>query len=141
MRARVGPVDLVDHDHRRQPSFERLRQHVARLRQRAFRSVDQQHDAVDHLQRALHFAAEVGVARRVDDVDLVVVVVEGGVLGKNRNAALFLQVVRVHDALGDGLVGAEGAALAQHGVDQRGLAMVDVGDDGDVEDGLNGDCG
>ena len=34
----------------------------------------------------------------------------------------------------DLLVGAEDAALVQHGVDQRGLAVVDVGDDGDVAD-------
>ena len=32
------------------------------------------------------------------------------------------------------LVGAEGAALAQQLVDQRGLAVVDMGDDGDVAD-------
>ena len=31
-----------------------------------------------------------------------------------------------------GFVGAESAALLQHGVDQRGLAMVDVRDDGDI---------
>ena len=30
------------------------------------------------------------------------------------------------------LVGAEGAALAQQGVHEGGLAVVDVGDDGDV---------
>ena len=57
------------------------------------------------------------------------------VLGQDGDAALALELVRVHDALGDGLVGAEGAGLAQHGVDQRGLAVVDVGDDGDVADG------
>ena len=32
----------------------------------------------------------------------------------------------------DLLVGAEGAGLAEHGVDQRGLAVVDVGHDGDI---------
>ena len=57
------------------------------------------------------------------------------VLGQDGDAALAFQLVRVHDALGDGLVGAEGAGLAQHGIDQGGLAMVDVGDDGDVADG------
>ena len=30
-------------------------------------------------------------------------------------------------------------ALAEHGVDQRGLAVIDVGDDGDVADGGIGD--
>ena len=132
LRARVGAVDLVDDDDGRQLGFERLREHVARLRQRAFGGVDEQHDAVDHLERALHFAAEVGVAGRVDDVDLAAVVVDGGVLGEDGDAALAFEVVRVHDALGHLLVGAEGAGLAQHGVDERGLAVVDVGDDGDI---------
>ena len=73
LRARVGAVDLVDDQDRRQLGFQRLAQHVARLRQRAFAGVHQQHHAVHHLQRALHFAAEIAVAGRVDDVDLDVV--------------------------------------------------------------------
>ena len=138
LRARVGAVDLVDDDHGGELGFEGLGENVAGLRQRAFGGVDQQEDAVDHLEGALHLTAEVGVAGRVDDVDLVVVVVERGVLGEDGDAALALQVVGVHDALGDRFVGAEGAGLAEHGVDQGGLAVVDVGDDGDVEDGLEG---
>ena len=55
-----------------------------------------------------------------------------GVLGEDGDAALALEVVGVHDALGDLLVGAEHAALAEQRVDQRRLAVVDVGDDGDV---------
>ena len=120
--------------------LERLLQDEARLRQRSFRGVDQQHHAVDHRQRALHLAAEVGVAGRVDDVDLHAAVLDGGVLGEDRDAALALEVVRVHHSLHDVLVGAEDAALVQHRVDQRGLAVVDVGDDGDVADiGTAGD--
>ena len=56
----------------------------------------------------------------------------GRVLGENRDSALAFQIVRVHHAFGDRLVVAEGAALAQHGVNQRGLAVVDVGDDSDI---------
>jgi hypothetical protein len=33
-------------------------------------------------------------------------------------------------------MGAEGAGLAQHGVDQGGLAVIDVSDDRDVSDGV-----
>ncbi len=109
-----------------------LREHVAGLRQRAFAGVHQQHDAVDQLERALHLAAEIGVAGRVDDVDLDAVVADAGGLGQDGDAALALQVVGVHDAVADVLVGAENAALVEHGVDQRGLAVVDVRDDGDV---------
>ena len=132
LRAGVGAVDLVDDDDRRQLGFERLARDVARLRQRAFAGVHQKHDAVDHLQGALDFAAEIAVAGRVDNVDLDVVIEDGGVLGQNRDAALALQFVRVHDALDVVLVGAKRAALLQHGVDQRGLAVVDVRDDGDI---------
>ena len=132
LRARIGPVDLVDDDDRRQPALERLAQHEARLRQRPFRRVDEQHHPVDHRQRALDLAAEVGVAGRVDDVDQQVAVVNGGVLRENRDAALALELGVVHRALGDPLVRAERAALVQQRVDERRLAVVDVGDDGDV---------
>ena len=57
---------------------------------------------------------------------------DGGVLGQNGDAALAFEVVGVHDAFGDVLVGAEDAGLVEHGVDQRGLAVVDVGDNGDI---------
>jgi hypothetical protein len=71
LRARVGAIDLVDDDDRRQAALERLAQHEPRLRQRPFGGVDQQHDAVGHRQHALDFPAEVGVAGRVHDVDQV----------------------------------------------------------------------
>ena len=40
--------------------------------------------------------------------------------------------LRIHDAFGDALVLAERAGLLEQAVDERGLAVVDVGDDGDV---------
>ena len=54
------------------------------------------------------------------------------VLGQDRDAALALELVAVHGAFLHPFVGAEHAALVQQGVHQRGLAVVDVGDDGDV---------
>ena len=57
---------------------------------------------------------------------------DGGVLRQDRDAALALEVGVVHRPLGHPLVGAERPALVQQRVDQRGLAVVDVGDDGDV---------
>ena len=55
-----------------------------------------------------------------------------GDLGQDGDAALALEVVGIHRALGDALVVAERARLLQQPVDQRGLAVIDVGDDGDV---------
>ena len=62
-------------------------------------------------------------------------VVQRSVLGQDGDAALALEVVAVHHPLLQVLVGGEHAGLAQQLVDQRGLAVVDVGDDGDVADG------
>jgi hypothetical protein len=132
LRTSVGTVDLINDKNRLQVGFERFAEHVTGLRQRAFAGVDQQHDAVDHLEGALHFAAKIGVAGRVHDIDFYAGIKHGRVLGKDGDAALAFQIVRVHDALGYGLVIAESAALAEHGVYQRGLAVIHVGDDGDV---------
>jgi hypothetical protein len=52
------------------------------------------------------------------------------VMPRSRSIA-FESITRVDDLL----VFAESAGLAQELVDQRGLAMVDVGDDGDVANG------
>ena len=43
-----------------------------------------------------------------------------------------LEIVGIHHPLGHALVFAERAGLLEQAVDQRGLAVVDVGDDGDV---------
>ena len=136
--ARVGAVDLVDDEDHRQPRLERLAQHEARLRQRALGGVHEQQHAVDHRQPALHLAAEVGVPGRVDDVQLDVPVAKRGVLGEDRDALLALEVHRVEHPRGHVLAHAERARLPQHGVDQRGLAVVDVGDDRDVADVISG---
>jgi hypothetical protein len=76
------------------------------------------------------------VARRVDDVDLHPVVTDAGDLGQDGDAALALELVRVHDALDVLFIDAEDAALVEHGVDERGLTMIYVGDDGDVANAL-----
>ena len=59
---------------------------------------------------------------------------DGGVLGENRDPALTLELVAIHGALGDPLVGAKRPALVQQRVDERRLAVVDVRDDRDVPD-------
>ena len=128
---------LIDEDHR-QFRLERLAQHEARLRQRPLGGVDQEQDAVDHRQPALDLAAEIGVAGGVDDVELDAAVVDRGVLGEDRDPLLALEVHRVHHPLGDVLALAEGAGLPQHLVDQGRLAVVDVGDDGDVSEVVSG---
>ena len=111
---------------------ECLAQHEARLRHHALDGAGQQQHRVDHAEHALHLAAEIGVAGRVDHVDVDALVVEGGVLGVDRDAALALEVFRVHHALGGRVLRRQRAGLAQQAVEQRRLAVIDVRDDREV---------
>src|SRR5471032_2770421 len=130
--ARARTIDLVDDDDRLQAQRQRFTRDETGLRHRAFLCIDQQQHRVDHRQHALDFAAEVGVARGVDDVDVGAVVLNRAVLRQNGNAAFFFEVVRIHHAGFNLLVVAEGTGLAQQFVDQGGFTVVNVGDDGDV---------
>ena len=72
------------------------------------------------------------MARGVHDIDVVIVPVDRRVLGQNGDAALLLQRVGIHDPLFHFLMRGKGAGLLQQLVHQGGLAVVDVGDDGDI---------
>ena len=109
-----------------------MTQHEARLGHGTLKRVDEKQRAVSHLEDALDLAAEVGMARSVDDVDLHALVLDGDVLRQNGDAALALLVVGVEHALLDLLILAEGIGRAQKLVDEGRLAVVDVSDDGDV---------
>src|SRR5690606_19350150 len=134
LRPRVLPVDLVDDHDGREAAVEGLAEDEARLGQGAFGGVDEQHDPVDHREHPFDFAAEVGVAGSVDDIDEVVAVVNGRVLGQNRDAALPFELVAVHRPLDHAFVGPVDAALLEQRVDESGLPVVDVRDDGDIAD-------
>ncbi|MGY4341882.1 hypothetical protein ACVWW3_006788 [Bradyrhizobium sp. LM2.9] len=131
-RPRVGTVNLVDDDDRLQTDLERLGDHELGLRQRAFGGVHQHQRAVHHVEDALDLTAEIGVAGSVDDVDARVLPLHRGRLRQNGDAALALQIVGVHGALGHLLVLAVGTGLLEETVDERCLAVIDVGDDSDV---------
>src|SRR3954447_18051459 len=130
--AGVRAVGLVHDQDDGQTCRQGLTQYEAGLRERALGGVDEQDDAVDHRQAALDLTAEVGVAGGVDDVDGGAVPVDRGVLREDRDPLLALQVTGIHDPVDRLGALAEGARGAQHGVDESGLAVVDVGDDGDV---------
>ena len=129
---RVLAVDFVDDDDGGEFQFQRLRQHEASLGEWALGGIDEQHDAVNHPERPFHFTAKVGVTGRVHNVDLDVSVPDGRIFGHDRDAFFPFEIHRVHDALSHGLVCAKYPALPQHGVDERGFAMIDVCDYGDI---------
>ncbi len=102
------------------------------LRHRSLHGVHQQQHRVHHGQYPFDFAAEVGVSGGVHDIDAVILPADGGILGQDGDAALLFQVVGVHDPFHGPKALSQGARLHQQLVHQGGLAVVDVGDDGDI---------
>ncbi len=112
--------------------LQRLAQDKARLGHRPVVGVNDQQDPVDHLEDAFDFTAEIGVSGRVDNIDARIAVADGGVFRQDGDTALALQVVGVHDLADHLFVVPKHAALPKQGVDDRGLAVVDMGDDRNV---------
>ena len=107
-------------------------QNETRLRLGALVSVNDEQRAIGHVQNALNLAAEVGMARGIDDVDLHALVRNGDVLGKDGDAALTFLIVRVQNAFLDFLILTEYVRGPQKTVNQGGFAVVNVGDNCNV---------
>jgi len=134
MRPGIFTIDLIDNDNWLRLVFERLSQNETRLGLRSIVRVNHQQNAVHHFHDALDFAAEIGVARRVHDVDSITVPLECGILRADRDPLFPLEIHRVHHAFLDLLVRAQSSGLPQQLIHERGLAVVDVRNDGDVTD-------
>ena len=132
VRACAFPVDLVHNDNRDQALCKCLLRDEACLRHWPLYGIHKEQDAIDHGEHPLNLAAEVCVPGRVDDVDPVVVPVDGRVFRKDSNAALTLQVIGIHDAIRHSGARPEGSGMLQHLVDQCGLTMIDVSDDRNI---------
>ncbi|CAK0897721.1 unnamed protein product, partial [Prorocentrum cordatum] len=122
-------IDLVDANHDLATKLQRLLQHKLGLRHWTFLRVYEEEASIRHVQNPLDLAAEVGVPRSVDDVDLDAFPINRRVLRKDGDAPLRLDLVTVH---GSNAVILRG--LGHERVRQRGLAVIDVRDDGNVAD-------
>ena len=140
MRVGVVAVDLVDDNDRLEAVLQSLLEHELGLGLGTTKGIHDKKHSVHHLHDALHLAAEVGVARGVDDIDMVFMPLEGGVLSLDGDALLTLQIHGIHDADlgGFGLVGSESPRLLQKLIDESCLPVIDVGDDGDVANIIHG---
>ena len=74
------------------------------------------------------------MSRRIHDVDFYIVMHDGAVLGINGDSPFPLDVITVHDAVHDLLVGTEHTALIEECIHQGGLSRIDVGNHGNVDD-------
>ncbi len=135
--AAVGLVDLVDHHNGLQSHLYGFLQHESSLGHGTLESVDKQQASVGHVQHSLHFTAEVGVSRGVNNIDFISFVVDGYILGQDCYATFTLKIVVVKYKLAGILIFAEQVSCKQHFVHQCGLAMVNVCDNGNVSDVLH----
>ena len=135
---RPGQIDLVDDRDDLEAVLHREVGVRERLRLDALRGVDEQQRALARGERPGDLVGEVHVAGRVDQVEHVLVAVVCRVgqpdgVGLDRDAALALEVHRV-EHLRFHFARLERAGHLEEAVRERGLAVVDVGDDGEVAD-------
>ena len=134
VEVRSDAVHLVDVGDPRDAVLVGLAPDRLGLRLDAGYGVEEGDRAVEHAQRALDLDGEVDVARRVDDVDPVVLPGRRGRGRRDRDAALLLLLHPVHDrsALVDlaHLVGPP--RVVEDALGRRGLTGIDVSHDADV---------
>ncbi len=107
------------------------------MRHRAFNGIDQQQHAVDHAQHAFDFAAEIGMARCIDDIDAPALPADCRVLGQNRNAAFALEIIRIHRAFIELHALTERLRSFKQLIHQRRLAMIHMRNNGDIAQARN----
>src|SRR6266508_554306 len=137
-----GQVDLVDDRDDFEPAVRREVEVGEGLGLDALARVHDQDGALARRERARDLIGEVHVPGRVDQVERVFVAVarrveEAHGVGLDGDAALLLEVHGVED-LAHGLLGVHRAGEREQAVRQGGLAVVDVGDDGEVTDAGGG---
>ena len=134
----AGKVDLVDERDDLEVGVHGHHGVGPRLRLDALGGVDHEHGAFACGQAAADLVGEVDVARRVDEVELVGFAIIGGIvdaygLAFDGDAALALDVHAVKQ-LGLHIAMRHGARHLQNAVGERGLAMIDMGDDAEISD-------
>ena len=120
--------------------LQRTLQHKAGLRHRTLCGIDQQENSVYHFQNTLDLTAEISVSRRVNNVDLYTLIIDGGVFGQDGDAALLFQSIGIHHSLGCGLILPICTALLEHSVHKCGFAVVNVGNNGNISQIFSNQC-
>ena len=138
IRLRTRQIDLVDHRDDFEPVVHREVGVGERLRFDALRRVHEQQRPFAGGERSRHFVRKIDVPGRIDqveDVDLPVVGLVGQAdgVGLDGDAPLALEVHRVED-LRLHLARLQRAGDLEKAIGERRLAVVDVGDDGEVAD-------
>ena len=133
IRVGRGKVDLVQRRDDLEVVLERQVAVGEGLRLDSLGRVDDEHHPFAGRQRPGHLVPEVDVTRSVDEVEHVIAPFDAHVLCLDRDAALALEIHRV-EVLLPHLPRIHRAGQLEDPVRERGLAMVDVGDDAEISD-------
>jgi hypothetical protein len=76
------------------------------------------------------------VSRGIHDIDTHPFPIQGRILSEDRNASLLFQILVIHNPFR--LSGRNGAGELKQAVNEGRFAMIDVGNDGNISDGLRG---
>ena len=98
----------------------------------AFEGIHEQEHPVGHVEHAFDLATEVAVAGSVNDVDFVVFVTDGHVLGEDGDSPFPFEVVAVHDQFAGVFVVFEQTPGHDHFVYQGRFTVVDVRNNSNV---------
>ena len=133
-----GQVDLVEDGHDIQPGINRLIDIGEGLRLDALAGIHHQQRAFAGGQAARHFIAKVHMARRVHQVEDIILAVLGLViqphgLGLDGDAAFPLDIHRIENLVLH-VARRDGTGELDQPVGQGGFAMVNMGDDGKIAD-------
>ena len=106
----------------------------ASLRPRSIKSIDEKADAIDPVPDTFDLAREIGVARSIDDIDFIAVVVDSGGLSKNRDATFVFNRVVIPCADPDFFVLTESTAGLQKRIDKGCFSVVNMRNNGYISD-------
>src|SRR5690625_1191530 len=87
----IAPVYLVDYNERLEPDLQVLPGHEPGLWHLTLCRIDEEDHPIDHPEDSLDLAAEIGVTRGIDDIDLMIAPPDRGVLRDDRDPPLPLE--------------------------------------------------
>ena len=135
-------IDLVEHRHDLVIVVDRLIDIGECLRLDALRGVDHEEGAFTGGERAVDLVGEIDVAGRVDQIEHVILAVAGAVVEPHRlrldgDAALALDIHGIEHLI-DHFARLQRPGELDQAVGERRFAVVDMGDDGEVADIVDG---
>src|SRR5690625_1594386 len=94
--------------------------------------IDQQQYPIYHRLYTFNLTTKLRMTWSIHDVDINIIEFYGTIFSQYGDATLALNIIRIHNALGDLLIRPKGTGLTEQLIDESGLAMINVSNNGDI---------